>query len=201
LTGLYLSAPMFLALLILSRLKKTKKFVISIKKKLLWSPVLRGQIQTYFQSCLMVMAVIDKNDNKSQIFVLKLLIVLLLPLFSYVKLRVNMKLLENPKFKQRYGTLYQNLNVLKHPVYEFISLFCLKRVLIAVGTKILISPICINIGLYLYISLFYIGYNFRYKPMSTKIIQFMDNINETFILMSGYAITLFSNWIYDFKWR
>jgi hypothetical protein len=33
--------------------------------------------------------------------------------------------------------------------------------------------------------------------MNTRVIQIIDNTNEVFILISGYAIIVFSNWIYD----
>jgi uncharacterized membrane protein len=39
------------------------------------------------------------------------------------------------------------------------------------------------------------------RPMNTRIIQIIDNANEIFIVMSGYAIILFSNWIYNFSYN
>tara|TARA_B110000285_G_scaffold225061_1_gene282732 strand:- start:642 stop:938 length:297 start_codon:yes stop_codon:yes gene_type:complete len=33
--------------------------------------------------------------------------------------------------------------------------------------------------------------------MMTRTIQIIDNTNEVFILLSGYAIIIFSNWIYN----
>jgi len=61
--------------------------------------------------------------------------------------------------------------------------------------------VAVNIGLYFYLSLFTIGYNLLNRPMNTRIIQLMDNTNEYFILLSGYAIMLFSGWIFDFSDR
>jgi hypothetical protein len=79
-------------------------------------------------------------------------------------------------------------------------MFCVKRILFALGTKVLYLAVAINIGLYFYLSLFTLGYNLVNRPMNTRIIQWMDNTNEFFILLSGYAIMLFSGWIFDFDY-
>ena len=36
--------------------------------------------------------------------------------------------------------------------------------------------------------------------MNTRIIQFIDNTNEVFIMISGYAIMIFSGWIYNVEY-
>ena len=37
--------------------------------------------------------------------------------------------------------------------------------------------------------------------MNTRIIQLIDNTNEVFIMISGYAIIFFSNWIYNVEYN
>jgi len=37
------------------------------------------------------------------------------------------------------------------------------------------------------------------RPMSTRVIQMIENTNECFIMFSGYAIIIFSGWIYNFE--
>ena len=56
-------------------------------------------------------------------------------------------------------------------------------------------------AIYLYASLFSIGYNLNNRPMNTRIIQIIDNANEFFMVISGYAVILFSNWIYNFSYN
>ena len=37
--------------------------------------------------------------------------------------------------------------------------------------------------------------------MRTRIIQIIENTNELFIMLSGYALIYLSNWIYDVKYK
>jgi len=106
-------------------------------------------------------------------------------------------MLEDPSFVQKYETIYQNLYPLKYSAYYQTTIFCVKRLLIALVTCQIVRPINISIMAYIYLSLFTIGYNLNVRPMNTRIIQIIDNTNEIFIMFSGYAIIFFSNWIYD----
>ena len=56
--GLVFVVASLAIVLVLKKLSKERadKFVQMVKKKIMWSPVLRGQIQTYFQSCLLVLS-------------------------------------------------------------------------------------------------------------------------------------------------
>jgi hypothetical protein len=78
-------------------------------------------------------------------------------------------------------------------------IFCFKRIVIAATTILVLSPISINIACYLFLSLITIGYNLNNRPMNSRVIQTIENTNEFFIMMSGYAIIIFSDWIYDAK--
>ena len=73
--------------------------------------------------------------------------------------------------------------------------------MIAFSTIILYKPIGLSISVYVYSSLFSLGYYINNRPMDSKIVQVLDNTNELFILISGYAIILFSNWIYNIKYN
>ena len=44
-------------MLILSKIKMAKKILSAIKEKVMWSPVLRSFIQTYFESCIFIFVV------------------------------------------------------------------------------------------------------------------------------------------------
>jgi hypothetical protein len=120
-----------------------------------------------------------------------------LPIFSLITLRRYFNFLDEPDFIQKYETIYQNVDHRKHSVYWSTPLFCIKRFIIALGTALFVKPIEISIFFYIYLSLFTLGYNFLNRPMSTRVIQIIDNTNEVFILLSGYAIIVFSNWIYN----
>jgi hypothetical protein len=129
--------------------------------------------------------------------VFKFTCVIAFPIGCWILLRRNLYFLEDGDFIVKYETIYQNLYPCKSSVYWFMPIFCLKRLLIAMATAYIIRPIEIAIFCYIYLSLFSLGYNLNNKPMNTRVIQMIDNTNEFFILLSGYAIIVFSNWIYD----
>jgi hypothetical protein len=128
---------------------------------------------------------------------MKLVIIIVFPIFCFVILRKHFYYVEDKAFIHRYETIYENLYPLKHTVYLQTPLFCIKRILLAYGAACIVRPVVINIALYIYLSLFTIGYNINNRPMSTRVIQAIENTNEFFILISGYIIILFSNWIFD----
>ena len=69
--------------------------------------------------------------------------------------------------------------------------------MIAFATAGLQNPINIANFLYLKLALFTLAYNFNNRPMSTNVLNYIENSNETFILITGYFIFFFSEWIYD----
>ena len=83
---------------------------------------------------------------------------------------MNFHKLETADFSQKYETIYQNLFPLKSTVYKYISYFCIKRILIGMGTVLIVSPIVFNIYLYMFLSLFTIAYNIIHRPMNTKVV-------------------------------
>ena len=137
----------------------------------------------------------EENGVISYIF--KTTSVIAFPIGCLILLRRHLNFLEDKDFAEKYETIYQNLYPLKSSVYWFMPVFCLKRFLIAMVTVYIIRPIELVIFVYIYLSLFTIGYNIRNRPMNTRIIQIIENTNEFFILLSGYAIIIFSKWIYD----
>jgi hypothetical protein len=81
----------------------------------------------------------------------------------------------------------------------FIPIFCFKRFVIAATTVLVASPVSLSIANYLFISLMSIGYNINNRPMNSRAVQAIENTNEFFVMMSGYAIIIFSGWIYSAK--
>ena len=145
--------------------------------------------------------IIFEAETVSAIYFFKLACIIFLPIFSFIILRRNLHNVEDLTFQKKYGSIYLNLYPLKHTVYQYTPLFCVKRLLFAMSTAIFFRPIIISISVYIYGSLFSIGYYLNNRPMNTRIIQILDTTNEFFILVSGYAIILFSNWIYNFEYN
>ena len=66
--------------------------------------------------------------------IIKSLILIILPFFSWFYLKKNQDAAEIDEFKVRFGTLFQNLNPTKESFYKFTSYFCARRFLVALAT-------------------------------------------------------------------
>ena len=144
----------------------------------------------------------DQEDVQTAVAsVVKLSFLLYLPLFSYFFLKNHILSLENADFIQKWGSLYTNLYPLKSSVYEVTTLFCVKRLIYAITTVYMGSYVVPNIYVYIFIPLFSIGYNTNNKPMNSKLLNLMENLNEMLILSNGYFLFVFTQWICDPKVR
>ena len=128
------------------------------------------------------------------VLIIKFSLLYLLPLFSYVHIKTNYtkNLLETKEFDEKYGSLYTNLYPLKSTVYKFTSICCLKRILYALATVYFGHLVVPNIYVYIFIPLFGLGYTINKLPMNSKILNFMECLNEWVILCTGYFITVFT---------
>ena len=77
-----------------------------------------------------------------------------------------------------------------------IPIFCFKRILVAVGTIFIMQPVAVNIMIYIYTSLFSLGFNMTYRPLVSPNLNRIDNINELFVLCTSYFMLAFSGWTY-----
>ena len=80
-------------------------------------------------------------------------------------------------------------------------IFCLKRLIYALATVYLGNFVVPNIYIYIFVPLFSIGYILNNKPMYSKLLNVMETLNELIILLSGYFLTIFTQWICDPKER
>ena len=119
-----------------------------------------------------------------------------LPIFAFVYLKKHFEKLEEAVFEQKFGTLYSNHNTRRTTIIVSMPIFCLKRLLVAFGTVFVIQPLAFNIMVYIYISIFSLGFNLTVRPLNTRALNLIDNINESFILISSYFMMAFSAWIY-----
>ena len=117
---------------------------------------------------------------------------LYLPLFSYFYLKNHILSLENADFIEKWGSLYTNLYPLKSSVYQITTFFCMKRLIYAITTVYMGSYVVPNIYVYIFVPLFSIGYNINNKPMNSKLLNFMENLNEMLILSNGYFLFVFT---------
>ena len=95
----------------------------------------------------------------------------------------------------KFSTLYQNLYPLKHTAYKMNTIFCVKRLLYATVCIYLGQFVVPQIYMYIFIPLFSIGYNINNSPMNSRLLNSIENVNETFLLCNGYFLTVFTQWM------
>ena len=78
-----------------------------------------------------------------------------------------------------------------------LTLFCVKRLIYGFTTSYCGNYVVPNIYVYIFIPLFSIGYLINNKPMNSKLLNFMEIMNEFLILCCGYFIMFFTQWICD----
>ena len=96
---------MILFVLILQRYKVNPVLIKKVKDKLMFSSILRSQIQTYFATSLAIIAALKLQEDMLMP-IIKLLILVILPFFSWFYLRKNQAAAETDEFKVRFGTLF-----------------------------------------------------------------------------------------------
>ena len=86
-------------------------------------------------------------------------------------------------------------------VNKFTTLFCIKRLLIAYLTIFTNEYIFIHIWVYAYTSIFFICMFIRMKPMYPSILNKIEILNESLILITSYYMLIFSGFFTDIEAR
>lgn len=98
----------------------------------------------------------------------KLTILIILPFLSYYILKKNKEKINTEEFDKKFGTLYLNMNTSKPTVLTFTSFFCVKRLLIALGTVYLNDSVIINIYINIFATLWFVKYLIDNQPMNYR---------------------------------
>ena len=129
---------------------------------------------------------------------LKVVLIFGLPLLSYWVLSNNQ--LETTDCKKKYGTLYENMHECQVACY-MTTLFCCKRILLASTTIFIPHFIHATICVQILSSLFSLGLNLNKRPMKTKVLNLIENMNEGAVYLSCLFMLLFTDWLPDIELR
>ena len=77
------------------------------------------------------------------------------------------------------------------------TFFCIKRLIYGFATVFLTDFVVPQVYVYVFLSLFSLGYNLTRQPLNSKLLNFMENLNETLIFSCGYFLLTFTQWICD----
>jgi len=81
------------------------------------------------------------------------------------------------------------------------TLFCSKRIILALTTVYLNDFVIASTYYYCFSSLFTIGFFMNNKPMSSKLMNKIEILNEFAIYLSTFVMFFFSDWIPDIEIR
>ena len=127
-----------------------------------------------------------------------LIILVVFPIFSTVFLFKNKEQLQDEEFMAKYGNLYSNLRTLSKSNKMnilWLTLFFVKRAIIVVVTLVFNNHLWFQVFFIVYGELLVLCHLCHYKPMSSKLQNFMEFLNELFTLTASYFMFLFSDLI------
>lgn len=162
---------------------RKKSLLTKLKHKLIWSSVLRSMKQTYLpqviDASLFVSLLITDPDKASwpkiAVFVIRVLAIVFIPVFSYKFLWHHRRILvKDKRMRIKYGVLYQDVLTKNRPAIRNIVWFCLRRIVVGIGV-VLFS----NYPVFLFASLFFsqiwiLGYFIEVKPLNLRLLNWLD---------------------------
>ena len=198
--------------LIGSKIKPLQKVMGIAKNKLMFSSVLRSQIQTYFPTCLISISFLYSDytqpfqkdrmlqtttGSEPQILIeyIKAYILITLPLFSWLFLKSNYAQLSQPAFQAKFGTLYQSVSPFKISAYMFFTFFFIRRLAVAVCTVVWARTLILQIYTTIFGSLFILKFYIEKRPMDSTLQNKLEIFNEGFTLLSNYLLIIFTDFV------
>jgi len=125
------------------------------------------------------------------------------PIWSTWFLIKNKGSLNDPEFLEKYGTLYQNLKKgdekkkVETGVICWITIFLTKRLLIALITIFLMEFPWAQICMYQMVTMVQLAHLVDYMPMESKFQNYIEILNDGFVLLSSYSLFLFTDLVPD----
>lgn len=169
----------------------------------MWSSILRLILQGYFnQVYTQLVMVICRNDSYTFMIDFQmyttLVIAFVFPTTITVLLIWKKKVLLEQNNIAKYGSLYKNVRVYEHsPTGNifWLTLFLAKRLSIALITVLIGSFTWAQIALFQYLQLFVLMHFMYYFPMESATQNWMETLNELFVLFCSYFLLLFTDLI------
>ena len=116
---------------------------------------------------------------------------------SAVFLARNFDILGERKIHTKYSTLYHNFQPRKKVLVALGCFFCLRRLALALSTTFINDHILPSLAIYFYGSIFVVSIGLSQKPLDGRWFNILENLNETFIIITGYFMLFFSEWVSD----
>ena len=106
--------------------------------------------------------------------------------------------LDDASFKQAFGTLYTNVETKRTrnaSVYEYLTIFCVKRMIYAYVTIFYSDTLFVIIIAYICLPIASINFFVNCKPLKGKALNYIEIMNEMFILQVSYYMFVFTDFV------
>ena len=108
---------------------------------------------------------------------------MLFPVFALAFVLVNFKKLETPFIRNRYGSLYQNVDPTRKVALRFTFYFCLRRIVFAFVICMLTQSLVLQVMIADFAILALLSYYTRVKPMKDSLNNAVQIFNEVAIIV------------------
>lgn len=112
-------------------------------------------------------------------------------------LNSNLNILDAKKLHKKFSTLYHNQVTHKKVAFKIMAIFFVRRLTLAVFTVWLNDHVIASLLVYFYFSIYIAGIGIHDRPLNDRWNNLLENFNESFIILSGYFIMMFSEWVGD----
>ena len=180
-----------------------KNLMVKLERKLFWNSLLRAFLEMYLSTSIFffhAMGNIDTNENEGRIEYLTWLATgCFLFAFPYVTFRIlftRWTTIHKSEVRERYDSLYQNVDVFKGPIaFSFSFYFCLRRLAFAFVIGQVYRTIVFQIYLADLTSTLMLMYFICFLPMEDRINNAIQIINEVVVLACIQSMFLFTNYV------
>jgi len=120
------------------------------------------------------------------------------PYYTWKFLFVNMKDLRSTVMREKYDSLYQNIEVLKGPIaFSFSLVFCYRRLIFAYVIAMVSQTIVFQVFIIDFLSMLLLSYYICIRPMTDVLNNFIHIFNEFIVLFAIQMLFLFTLYVED----
>ena len=167
-----------------------------MKRELFWTLIIRPKILTYYPICYTVFSKINQVLNLASIaLIIDIATVVFLPIISFYILTKNYLIIEQKEFKSSYESLYVNLKTNHKSATFYITIFCIRRILIGFSSVFWQQTCVGTIFPYMISSLGIMCMNLSLKQMVSKQLNKIEQLNEFCIILTSYFLLFCSDWL------
>ena len=176
-----------------------QKAIMSVKGKLMWSAVLRWSTQTYLAMAIGVFTSVRAFSKATLITKItapfQLIYLLIWPSLIFLILYKNRQQLNLPQTKASIGTLYMQFDTSKQSCLHFTALFLYRRLLFAIVIVLIDFQVVLQLAQTSMSGLALLTYIIMWQPMESRLFNNLAVFNELMLLLFGYQMYLFTDFI------